>query len=494
MPRALNTLVGRLALLLLVIHAVLPPLLFYRLDAVARTNAILSFTRYTRAYARSLASELELEDVLDSLSRTVVFLDGSVQGGNCVYAALDFNGRLLGSTLAETPAWIQQRGDDAAFGTSKDNIYAASIPIHRAGASGTLYLGFDEGPTIRQARDARHQIIAALVAYAIASVAVAVIFVRLVSRPLTQLQEASRRVARGDSAARLGTSSSMVEIVDLARDLESMRAALAGTAGRLRQEMQQREVEQAERAGLESQLRHEQRLATVGTFAGGLAHEFNNILVPLVLYTEEALDEIGSGHPARAYLERVMGAAARASDVVAKMLAFSRPIGERRPVLVDFGATVNEALDLFQALIPVNIELGREIEAHNERVLGDPTLMNQVVLNLCSNAVHAMRDQGGRLTVSLMSTDRVLPEAPQGSPNRVVELHVKDTGHGMSRPTQERIFEPFFTTRDVGQGTGLGLSVVHGIVASMGGTITVSSEVGAGTEFVVILPTVTRGV
>jgi signal transduction histidine kinase len=488
--RVLNTLVGRFALLQLLIQAVLPPVLFYRLDAVVRSTSIQAFTRHARDYTSSLATELASGDVLDSPSRTVRFLDGSVAGGGCSYAAVEVNGRLLGSSLTDTPDGLRRRGSDAAFGESNDNIYAVSVPIPRTGAAGVLFLGFDVRPTLEQIRGARNQIIVALIAYAIASVAVAVALVRRVARPLTQLQQASRRVARGDAAAHLDADSSMVEIVDLAKDLEFMRGELVGTAEQLRAEMRQRQLEQVERGRLESQLRHEQRLATIGTFAAGLAHEFNNILVPLMLYTEEALEEIGPEHVARPYLDRVMSAAVRAENVVSRMLAFSRPFSEHEPQPIDISAVVNEALELSQALIPANIELQRQIDVRSGLVLGDATLLNQVVLNLCSNAVRAMRDSGGTLSVSLTGRDRPATDAGSDQVMRVAELRVRDTGHGMSTATRERIFEPFFTTREVGDGSGLGLSVVHGIVASMGGAIDVVSEPGCGAEFIVALPAI----
>ncbi len=490
MPRALNTLVGRLALLQLLIYAVLLPVLFYGLDSVARTNAYDTFTRHARAYTSSLARELELADVLESPSRTIVFLDGAVEGGGSAYAAIDFNGRLFGSSATELPAWVQHRGDDLEFEKSPDSIYAVAMPVRRTGAAGTLYLGFDERPTLDQLRAAQNQIIEALAAYGIASVFVAVLLARLVSRPLTQLQAASRRVAGADASAHLGTDSKMVEIVDLSRDLEIMRSKLVGAAEQLRAEMRQRQVEQAERTTLERQLRHEQRLATIGTFAGGLAHEFNNILVPMILYTEESLDEIGAEHPARPNLDRALKAATRASNVVSKLLAFSRPMAERPPEAVDLAVVTREALDLFQALIPPNVELKWDIGRGGECVLGDATLLNQVVLNLCSNAVQAMRESGGSLTVVVLARDRFIAETSPGTVSRMLELRVKDTGHGMNPQTQERVFEPFFTTREVGEGSGLGLSIVHGIVASMGGTISVTSVLGAGTEFVVELPAV----
>jgi signal transduction histidine kinase len=490
MPRTLNTLVGRLAILQLLIYAILLPALFYQLQEMVRTNAVSTFTQHARAYAASLARELELGGILESASRTIVFLDGGVEGGGCVYAAVEFNGRLFGSSVIETPPWVQRRGDDVAFFKSPDAVYAVSMPVRRDGAAGVLYLGFDEQPTLAQLRSARIKIAEALAAYGIASVAAAVLLARRVALPLTQLRTASRRVAQGDSTVHLSTNSKMVEIVDLSTDLEFMRSELVGTAERLRAEIRQRQIELVERAALESQLRHEQRLATIGTFAGGLAHEFNNILVPLILYTEESLDEIGAEHPVRENLESILKAATRAASVIYKLLAFTRPIAERQPEPVDVALVTNEALDLSQALMLPNIELVREMGSQVERVLGDATLLSQVVLNLCSNAVLAMSDGGGTLRVTVMTRKGPPADASHGSTPEVVELRIKDTGRGMNPETQERIFEPFFTTRDVGEGSGLGLSIVHGIVASMGGRISVVSALGAGTEFIVELPAI----
>jgi signal transduction histidine kinase len=484
MRRLLNSLRGSLLLLQLLLYAALLPLLFFGLDALARGNAIATFTRHARSYATSLARELELGDTLDSPSRTVIFLDGSVEGGGCLYAAVEFNGRMLGSSAVETPAWVQTRGDDVRFGSSVDPVYAVLIPLMRGGAGGHLYLGFDKGATLEQLHLARWQIIEALGLYGVCSLIAAMLLAGYVSRPLTQLQLASRRVAQGDTATHLRTDSAMLEIVGLASDLENMRTELVGTADRLRAEIQQRLTEQAERMRLESHLRHEQRLATVGTLAGGVAHEFNNILLPLILYTEEALDEVPGDHPARPNLIRVMKAANRASDVVCKLLSFSRPLPERPFEPVSLARAVNEALDLSQALIPPNVRLQREIGSEDEQVLADATLLNQVVLNLCSNAVLAIGAREGVVTVSLTSCER----ADVSGNCRVLQLRVKDTGVGINPEIQERIFEPFFTTREVGQGSGLGLSIVHGIVTSLGGHIAVTSVPSQGTQFVLEFP------
>ncbi len=497
MPRILDTLVGRLALWQLLLQLLLPPILYYRLDSVLTQGATQTFRSHSAAYARALANELDLGDVLLSPTRTVAFLDAAVEGGGCAYAAIDFGGRLMGSSLVDTPDWIRgSRGAQGAQGaagpaTSANGILALSQPILASGARGVLYLGFDARPVDQQVRSARQQVLVALAVYALVSVAAAIVFARLVSWPLTELQQASRRAALGDPAVRIQTGSSMREIVGLANDLEYMRGELVGAAALLRSEMQQREREQGERIALERQLRHEQRLATVGTFAGGLAHEFNNILQPMTLYTENALQDIAPGHAARESVEQVLVSATRASNLIARMLAFSRPLGEVPLQAFDPVVAVEETLQLFGPLLPANVELRVQLATRGVQVLGDAAMLGQLVLNLLSNAVHAMRGAGGVLTVTL---DIALQRqgAPAGGPRTVVELRVADTGTGMAAEVQERIFEPFFTTREVGEGTGLGLSVAHGIVARMGGTISVSSRPGQGTEFLVVLPAMMR--
>lgn len=166
----------------------------------------------------------------------------------------------MGSSVAETPDWVQRRGDDAGNTQFADNVYAVATPFGHDGQSGMLYLGFDAGATLAQVRGNRYRIILALCAYVVASMVATVAFVRLVSKPLTQLQRASARVASGNATARLSVDSTTMEIVALARDLEHMRAELVGAAATLRAEMTRRETEHAERERLERHLRHEQRL------------------------------------------------------------------------------------------------------------------------------------------------------------------------------------------------------------------------------------------
>jgi PAS domain S-box-containing protein len=241
--------------------------------------------------------------------------------------------------------------------------------------------------------------------------------------------------------------------------------------------------------GVEAQLQQSQKLAAIGTLAAGIAHEFNNVLASIIGFTELTVDDVPPESRAWHNLQKVLQAGLRAKQVVQQLLAFSRqspPVRES----VHLDQIIREALTLLRASLPSTITLQYYGKPGGGPVLADPAQMHQVVMHLGANAADAMRQTGGRLEVSL-DTVQVLAEAanpPYLAPGAHVRLRVRDTGCGMSPEVQERIFEPFFTTKDVGEGTGLGLATVHGIVSSHGGTITVSSRRGRGTTFTVYFP------
>ena len=257
-----------------------------------------------------------------------------------------------------------------------------------------------------------------------------------------------------------------------------MRRELVGVNDRLRQEIVEKEISEGRRDALQKQLRHRQRLETVGTLAGGIAHEFNNVLVPIILFTEAAMQDLPRDSTSRGDLERVMASARRAKNVVQKILTFSHVLGDTALAPTDLRNVVSESITLFSALAPPSIEILTEIDADVPLVRADATLAGDVIINLCTNAYQAMQGKNGVLTVGL-----------KNSPPHV-ELSVTDTGRGMDQATVDRIFEPFFTTRAVGQGTGLGLAVVHGIVESFGAAIAVETRPGAGTTFRIFFPTI----
>jgi signal transduction histidine kinase/ActR/RegA family two-component response regulator/sensor domain CHASE-containing protein len=247
---------------------------------------------------------------------------------------------------------------------------------------------------------------------------------------------------------------------------------------------------ETERNLLESQLRRSQKLETIGTLAGGVAHDFNNILMPILGYADMTLMQLAADSPTRANIESISRAALRARDLVKQILAFSRQIEqEHRPMLVQL--IIREALKLLRASIPSTVEIEQDLDGEVAPVNCDPTQIHQVMMNLGTNAAHAMRQNGGVLTVRLtrLDVDTKTEVAGVKLPNGTyVHLAVTDSGEGMDAMTLERVFEPFFTTKKPGEGTGLGLSVAHGIVKSHSGQIHVTSTPGIGTTIDVYLP------
>lgn len=241
-----------------------------------------------------------------------------------------------------------------------------------------------------------------------------------------------------------------------------------------------------ERERLEGQLRHAQKMETVGTLAGGIAHDFNNILTPIILHVELALGEPLSAEMT-SDLGEVLAAAMRAKDLVRQILLFSRR-GETAYTTIDVEPIVKEALKLLRSSLPATIELKSSVAADVARVLADPTQLHQVLMNLCTNAYHAMPESGGVIEVQVDMVDVDFITGGSAADQRAVRLVVRDNGHGMDAATLERLFEPFFTTKPVGEGTGLGMSIVHGIIEHHGGTITVQSTPGLGTTFEIHLP------
>jgi PAS domain S-box-containing protein len=246
---------------------------------------------------------------------------------------------------------------------------------------------------------------------------------------------------------------------------------------------------QADKEHLEAQLRQSQKMEAIGTLAGGIAHDFNNILGAILGYGELAQEQAVHDSALRRYLDNVMHAAGRAKVLVDRILGFSRSgLGERAHVHVQ--SVIEESLELIAASLPANIRLEKKLDAGDAALIGDSTQLHQVAMNLCTNAVHAM-ERGGTLTV-LLEPIRLIERRSLSrgtlSPGSYVRLVIKDTGSGIPSAVLERIFDPFFTTKGVGEGTGLGLSLVHGIVTDLGGGIDVNTAAGNGTSFEIWLP------
>jgi signal transduction histidine kinase len=246
---------------------------------------------------------------------------------------------------------------------------------------------------------------------------------------------------------------------------------------------------------LEMQLVQAHKLEAIGTLAGGIAHDFNNILTPVIIHTEMALSKLDQDSPMRTHLDKVIIASKRARNLIGQILAFSRPEEPKRR-LFKVSPIVKEALKLLRASLPSTIEIRQNIQAEAKSMVGDPTEIHQVLVNLCTNASYAMKKTGGILTVEL--TALVIPLHSETtsvglSPGEYLQLTVGDTGIGMPPEVVDRIFEPYFTTKQEGDGTGLGLARVHRIVTNYGGTITVSSSPEKGSKFKVLLPVTANG-
>ena len=468
------------------VHIVLLPALFFGMGYVIRKSHEDLFVEHARTFARVLAEEFEVSVALESRQRTEDLLDLAVLHGEARYAELFDRGVGTRSRLG-SPDIVVPRHSDLGFGQGGDDTYYIVLPIVHAGHSAELRLGFDELPTQDRIHLAFGRMLWLLAGYLSVAIGIAIILSHRLSRPIRRLQDVSRAIASGDYAQVLNVSTGIRELHDLAVDLEAMRHELVGVNHRLQAKIKEKEQSEARREELQRQLRHRQRLETVGTLASGIAHEINNVLVPIILFTSTVLKDASLAGGSRAYLERVLGAARRAKDVVRKILTFSRQLDEAKLTLIDLRVVTMEGLNLFSALAPPSIEIRTQISEAIPLVKADATLALHLMMNLCTNAYQAMEGADGVLTIGLRNSEQAGSDT--GTPSRV-ELWVSDTGHGMDADTVERIFEPFFTTRSVGQGTGLGLSVVHGIVESFGGSITVETKIGAGSTFRVFFPAV----
>jgi PAS domain S-box-containing protein len=241
---------------------------------------------------------------------------------------------------------------------------------------------------------------------------------------------------------------------------------------------------------IQKQIQQAQKMESIGTLAGGIAHDFNNILWGIMGYVE-LIQMNTSDEQLNHFANSALKACNRAKDLIKQILTFSRQSEqERKPVQVSI--IVKEALKFLRASLPSTIEIKQNIKSRR-LILGDPTQIHQIMLNLCTNASHAMRKDGGILEVILKDFSLIKEEVKQYPTLRegeYIKLTVSDTGHGMDKLTMERIFEPFFTTKEIGEGTGMGLAMVHGIVKSYEGLITVQSEIDKGTTFEVFFPAI----
>ena len=238
---------------------------------------------------------------------------------------------------------------------------------------------------------------------------------------------------------------------------------------------------------LEAQVRQSQKMEAIGTLAGGIAHDFNNILAGIIGFTEMAIDEIPPENRSYRHLKLVLKSGIRGRELVRQILSFSRK-GEYERSPLSLSPIIKETATLLRASIPTTIAITTHLNAKTDVVTASPSEVQQIIMNLSTNAAQAMRITGGELSIMLGAIDSDLPVSSELPPGRYAEIVVKDTGTGIDEETRKRIFEPFFTTKGVSEGTGLGLSVVYGIVKDLKGDVIVESVPGIGSTFRVLLP------
>ncbi|MEW5772838.1 MAG: PAS domain-containing protein [Thermodesulfobacteriota bacterium] len=305
--------------------------------------------------------------------------------------------------------------------------------------------------------------------------------------PRRAYQRLSQAMARGDA---------WTGRVSLTRkDKRRLRCEMTFSPVRVRRGVVQgfvgvwRDVTEVER--LERQVRKAQRMEALGALAGGIAHDFNNILGPIILHAEMGLSGLPAAAPARGLFANILQAAERARSLAAQILNLGRQREGEEPIPFRLSSLLKECMKLLGPTLPPRVSLHHVLHTTEDFVLADPAQLHQVVMNLATNALHAMEPDGGRLTCEVDLVRAPEEEPPAGwdlEPGEYVRLVMSDTGAGMTRDVLARIFDPFFTTRKDGLGTGLGLAVVQGVVARLGGTVTVQSEPGSGSVFQVFIP------
>jgi PAS domain S-box-containing protein len=278
----------------------------------------------------------------------------------------------------------------------------------------------------------------------------------------------------------------------LAASLTPLRSSTGHIEGAIlvMRDITERRQAEDDREQLEAQLRQAHKMEALGTLAGGIAHDFNNLLLAILGYAEITRDDLPDDSPLRDHVKRIMTAGQRAQTLVKQILAFGRQ-SERELALVEVQKTVHEGISFLRASLPSTIEIRESMDPLPCVVLADPAQLQQVILNLAANASHAMRETGGVLTVLVEGVDLSAEDAVTmggAQPGSYVKIVVRDTGHGIEPDVLNRIYDPFFTTKAPGEGTGLGLSVVHGIVLSHGGALDVDTQPGKGTTFSIYLP------
>lgn len=319
-------------------------------------------------------------------------------------------------------------------------------------------------------------------------------------KPLSILQKGIDRVSKGDYAYRFEEihHQELSEIAnrfkEMASEIQNREMSLKEVNKELQQEIIERKQAEEDKKKFEIQLRQAHKMEAIGTLTGGIAHDFNNILGIIIGNTELALDDVPIGNPAHFNLEEIHNASLRAKDIIKQLLSFSRQTDqERKPIKLV--PVIQDAIKFLRVSIPKSVDIRQNIDDTSDTIFADPTQIHQLMLNLCTNAAHAMEDTGGVLEVGIKNV--VLDEVsaalyPDLTAGEYVKLTISDTGPGVSPKIKDRIFDPYFTTKDVGKGTGMGLSVVHGIVKSHGGAVIIDSELEKGTTFSIFFQVVEK--
>ncbi|MCP3888029.1 MAG: response regulator [Desulfobulbaceae bacterium] len=257
-------------------------------------------------------------------------------------------------------------------------------------------------------------------------------------------------------------------------------------------DLTERKKAEEEKEKLENKLRQAHKMEAIGTLAGGIAHDFNNILAAILGYAEMARDDVPPESTVAKDLDKVLEGGGRAKDLVQQILAFSRQ-DEMERIPLQPESVVKNAIKMLRPSLPTTIEINQDITSSTGLILADPTQIHQILMNLCTNAFHAMENTGGTLDISLKEvtlTFEDLVHEPSVEPGTFVQLSVNDSGPGIVPDIKKKIFDPYFTTKETGKGSGMGLAIVHGIVKSYGGYISLYSEPGEGTAFHIFIPVI----
>jgi len=469
----LNGISSRIVLYYLTLTSFLFPTLFFALSFAIENQATNSFVSSVRASARNIADSLEAGQINDTVVMQI--LDTALLNSEGVFAEYARSGAVHQSLLNLE---LEGQLEDFEFGSNGDEIYFVHTTINElSGSQGVLIVGYDEEPTKAALIEMRNFLILLLSGAAAASLLLLVLFARRISKPLAVLQHRSQSVIAG-RAVKLATNSGIYEIDQMSKNLEGMRSQLEGTNEQLLAQIEQRAKAEQAAIKLEEQLRQARKLEAIGTLAGGVAHEFNNLLLPMRLNIELAQQDVPADAAVRSNLKSVLQSIARADDIVNQILRFSyhHSINES----TNIGADIAEVIRFQKATIPSGITVTHALGNRELNVSIGSSHAYQIVTNLLKNALTALEDQEKGCVHIALSEDETLKGFAQ--------LTVRDNGAGMSDDVRKRAIDPFFTTRAVGQGTGLGLSVVQGIVTGGGGQLEIDSVINKGTIVRIVLP------